>query len=569
MRCVWIMILTIVCAVTVPMIAQDNQPEAADEEYYLEEEVPEYEGEPEIVEEDVELIPLEEEEETGQPAVPMPSEQAAPSAVPTSAPQPQEPAPVGAPMQEVSAQATPSSQPAQQQTQAAAPVQPAAAATPIAAQEAPGQPQQPTSAPSVPQPNAEQLVTPTPEQQRSMPENYARQVETPAQGQPQPTPSAQPEPSAPMAPSTTQQPSAQQPVEQKPQYKVAEGFDTVNIQEPSGNWLYKRIWWEKAQKRYDKIQGEMNQVLESRMAFLTKQHEAGETIFEPLLINMGLSQGELNVILADLIHEIEVVKAIQGGKLTPEQKDFLDKIAVHQKSLEQLQQDVQAIATIDRELEEDINELEKQITRARGYEKEAWDDFQTIGKELSDVKARTLYYTIETLEKNVGDILQYINTTLSSHFDQLIKVAREQADRITTTMQSLKEKGIDFKKHAQAMEKQAAQKQHEQSQAEKQEAIEKALQEQEQASSWSARFGRLWDSIIAAPVVVWDSLVGGIAYLYNGITGLFSGSDQPNGDHPGDTTQPQAVQLPTQAKDEQVVAMPVQAEAATSDSEKN
>src|SRR5690606_16000794 len=29
----------------------------------------------------------------------------------------------------------------------------------------------------------------------------------------------------------------------------AEGIDTVTLEEPQGNWLYKRVWWERAQGR--------------------------------------------------------------------------------------------------------------------------------------------------------------------------------------------------------------------------------------------------------------------------------------------------------------------------------
>ena len=45
------------------------------------------------------------------------------------------------------------------------------------------------------------------------------------------------------------------------------GIDTVDIAQPKGNWLYKRIWWEKAERLYEKIKQLANEISESRIVF--------------------------------------------------------------------------------------------------------------------------------------------------------------------------------------------------------------------------------------------------------------------------------------------------------------
>lgn len=380
------------------------------------------------------------------------------------------------------------------------------------------------------------------DKQPSLPVQSSAMQPTPMQPVLQPSPMAQVPVQQPAMP-TMQAQIQPKPVQQssgegvtksdtKPLPPVSEGFDTVNISEPSGNWLYKRIWWERAQKRYDLIQQVMTKIFEARTPLVNKRIEADQNIFEPLLFNTGLSQGELTVILDDLMQEINRVKDLQGGELTDEQKEFLKTIAVHQKTLEQLQEDIQKINKIENELDEDLKQLDAQLARAQNFERQAWEHFKTIAQELSDAKARQLYYTIETIEKSLTDILAYIATPLSQHFEQLLKLAQDQAAQVTATITSLKEKGIDFKQHAEQMEKQAADKQRELFDKEKQHAVDQAREETEQEYSWTSRIKGVWHAITGAFSSAWQAVAGGVSSAYNWVVGLFKGSASEDQEEP-------------------------------------
>ena len=83
------------------------------------------------------------------------------------------------------------------------------------------------------------------EQPASVPQEVVPAVEQVSQLVPAPTPS--PVVETPVAPAPIehvqipQEPSEEEEIEIK-------GIDTVNVNEPKGNWLYKRIWWEKAER---------------------------------------------------------------------------------------------------------------------------------------------------------------------------------------------------------------------------------------------------------------------------------------------------------------------------------
>src|SRR5579872_3599284 len=50
------------------------------------------------------------------------------------------------------------------------------------------------------------------------------------------------------------------------------GIDTVSLEEPQGNWLFKRIWWERAEERYEKIRNLVTAIWESRTQFFNKRN---------------------------------------------------------------------------------------------------------------------------------------------------------------------------------------------------------------------------------------------------------------------------------------------------------
>ena len=191
-----------------------------------------------------------------------------------------------------------------------------------------------------------------------------------------------------------------------------EGIDTLDVQ-GGGNWLLKRGWWEQAEKRYEKIKGLVNQVMDARMAFFGKRAELDRNVLDPFYAQIGLDQGKLEETITYLLDEMERGQK-KEGVLHEQERALSDVLAVQKKSLEQLILDVQAISKLDNSIDEAIAALNDQVNRARGYENQAWKNFKEISRELSDEKAKEFYYAIDTFYANIGDIYHYIQNDLGT-----------------------------------------------------------------------------------------------------------------------------------------------------------
>jgi hypothetical protein len=280
-------------------------------------------------------------------------------------------------------------------------------------------------------------------------------------------------------------------------------IDTVGLEEPSGNWLFKRIWWEKAEELYDAIKTKVEEIATARTKFFTQRTELDRTVFEPFNHAVGMEQGELSVIVDYLINELDALKAREGS-LTKQEQELLTLLSAQKTDLEQLQLDVKAIGQAGDNMDEALNKLNERVNFARGYEQQAWQHFRTIAKVLDEKKARALYYTMETLNKNVVDIFTYIATTFSTYFDQQAKVAKDQVTRINTTVTMLKEKGLDFAKQVKQMEQDAVARERVRTQQEKEQAVAQAIEDTTQDLSIMHRLANFWNWIVAGAQSAWD-----------------------------------------------------------------
>ncbi|MFI5332768.1 MAG: hypothetical protein ACHQVS_01570 [Candidatus Babeliales bacterium] len=324
---------------------------------------------------------------------------------------------------------------------------------------------------------------------------------------PQTPPAQEPTPSP--APTQSQETSAQQ-IADEPQ-----GIDTISLQEGSGNWLYKRIWWEKAEAKYETIKVLVDRILEAQMIFFARRAELARTVFDPFYINAGIGRGELEEILNYLIEQMNAQQQKQGD-LNEEERAFLSIMNKEKETLDQLKLDMDAINKLDSAVDESLGKLMEQLNLCRSYERRAWDDFKSIAKELSDKRARELYYSMVTCEENINAIGQYFKHDFTGYFDQLGTLAQENIGRIQSAINALKEKGIDFKKKAQELEKKDEHAERER-RIREQEEKEREEQEAAAANTWygwiMSWFSSAWDAI--------SLLVGG---AYSSIRGLFGSS---------------------------------------------
>lgn len=269
------------------------------------------------------------------------------------------------------------------------------------------------------------------------------------------------------------------------------GIDTVDLTDPAGNWLYKRIWWSRAEDRYEQIKKVFDAVLESRMPFFAKRADVDRKVLDPFYLSVGLDRSELLESIAR-VNMILANERNEQGSLSTNDRAIQANIIEEKETLERLAQEATLLAEYDDALDEALNKLNEQVNIARKYEKEAWEAFKSIGKELNDKRARELYYGMDSTFKNITDIAQYIDGILRQHYDKVIQVIEEHVHRIQEMMQTLKEKGVDLTQYLEGVESQRAEKQAEDR---KQEALETEETSESFLDSIASWFSRMYDSV--------------------------------------------------------------------------
>lgn len=217
------------------------------------------------------------------------------------------------------------------------------------------------------------------------------------------------------------------------------GIDTVDLANPQGNWLYKRVWWERAEAKYERIRETVNKIMEVRTSFFSKRAELDKNVLDPFYIKIGISQGELQEILGELLVKVE--KFLEGSQ----SNQIQEKAEEDKKSLQDIQIQVQKVVSQGDEVEKAILMLVEQITKVRNIESQAWQDFKGIARVLDDKKARELFYKVDAAWRNIKGLQQYIEQTFTGRFDQLVTKVKEQVQRVDQEMNAIKESGIDLK----------------------------------------------------------------------------------------------------------------------------
>src|SRR5579863_1642054 len=240
------------------------------------------------------------------------------------------------------------------------------------------------------------------------------------------------------------------PEEEPSELDRAIGIDTVSLENPQGNWLFKRIWWERAEERYEKIRSLVDATWEFRTKFFVQRNELDRNVLTPFYRNIGVEQGELQIILSELIDFFEK-KREQQGDLNEQERMLFDTIALNEEGLKQLQLDIDAVANLDQEIDRALGTLMNQINRVRQFENQAWSSFREIAHILDDTKARELYYVIEGAARNIKNISNYLEREFFNHFTTLINEATKYLTKVQNEIEALKEKGVNFKRQTELL----------------------------------------------------------------------------------------------------------------------
>jgi hypothetical protein len=276
------------------------------------------------------------------------------------------------------------------------------------------------------------------------------------------------------------------------------GIDTIDLKEPAGNWMWKRIWWERAQVRYEETKGVFDTVLDLRMPFYRRRSDIDHKVLDPLYISAGLDQVELAKILATLTTLLDLE---QDKHKTLEEYDRVmrDKIIEDRKNLEQLHNDIAMLGKHEETLDKFLETLTEQVNVARNYEKKSWQAYKDIGTVLNDKRARELYLGMDTPFEGLKSIVQYIQGPFEQDFSKIETIINEHATRIKDTLQSLKEKNVDLKEYSKKLDERLG-KDNEQ---EKETSITQEAPEEE---GWMSTLASWWRTATDALYSVYESI---------------------------------------------------------------
>lgn len=230
-----------------------------------------------------------------------------------------------------------------------------------------------------------------------------------------------------------------------------QGITTVDLDEPRGNWLFKRIWWERSEGRYEKIRELLNAINDTRIYFFTQSIDLDKNLLDPFYLEINFERGTLNMLLEELAQRLNQER-IEDGMLDAQEREILDQVEQEKTMLLQLQEDVKSILAMDNKVNDVLGRVMDQMQRVNKYERDAWQSMKEIARILDDIQARDLYYKVDTAWRNVKEVAHYLESDLKRHFDELVATTKEQTGRITMALNSLQERGVLLKQELQALD---------------------------------------------------------------------------------------------------------------------
>lgn len=257
-------------------------------------------------------------------------------------------------------------------------------------------------------------------------------------------------------------------------------LDTTQV-DGGGNWLNKRLWYERAQNVFDEIRALVNSIGDVRLQFSNEVNAVGHKIdsfFEVVDFNKNELDEKFKEMLVALDTEQKIV-----GDLSAQERTLQATIKQEIKVIEQVGVHIKSIGEVDNKIDETLMQAFKTIDECRDYETKAWSTFKSIGKELDDKKARNLYYQMNNYKQNVEQKITYLKNTLLPYLHNVL-VAKIDMNiaKINQSLEDLKTKGIDVQKIMSKTQEDDMIVLQEKEKAAAQVAVRKALEEEEKKS---------------------------------------------------------------------------------------
>ncbi|MBT3455586.1 hypothetical protein HN446_00825 [bacterium] len=301
-----------------------------------------------------------------------------------------------------------------------------------------------------------------------------------------------------------------------------EGIDTIDI-ETGGNWLLKRVWWQKSVDTFEKIRTWLEKVLDKRMIFYTNRSNLDADL-DAFYIKIGFERGGFDGLMDSLKKALDDIRQEQGA-LDVNERSLLQKISSKKNDLEALHGEIKGLGKLDKDIDDALSKLLKYVDQCRSYERDAWDKLKKIGLVLSDQQAKNLFYQVKGDLQNIQQMHNHITQAFASYFNQSVKKAKDKMTKIESGMKDLKGKGVDLQKQVETVRAKAEKE-------EQEDAVKRAEKEwtvrQKELADKKKKAGfiiRVKDVVVtgvsAAYEKVRDFVVPVVKKLYGGAKGLF------------------------------------------------
>lgn len=257
-------------------------------------------------------------------------------------------------------------------------------------------------------------------------------------------------------------------------------LDTTQV-DGGGNWLNKRLWYERAQNVFGEIRALVNSVGDVRIQFSNEVNAVGHKI-DAFFETVDFTKGELDDKFKEILVALDTEQKIVGD-LSAQERTLQTTIKQEIKVIEQVGKNIKSIGEVDNKIDETLMQAFKTIDECREYETKAWESFQSIGKELDDKKARNLYYQMNNYKQNIDQKITYLKNTLLPYLHNVLVAKIDMnVSKINQSMNDLKAKGIDLQKIMSKTQEDDIVALHEREKAATQVAVRKAVEAEEKKS---------------------------------------------------------------------------------------
>jgi hypothetical protein len=310
------------------------------------------------------------------------------------------------------------------------------------------------------------------------------------------------------------------PLELVPPECVPSSLDTTAV-DAGGNWVVKRAFWGLAEKLYEKIMKINDDLYDRQIEYIKARAEIDRKTDDEFR-ELGFEQGQLQELLSKLVADVTLQRE-QRGTLDEPERDFLKRLNDKVRDLEQMQLDLKALDELETSLDNVMNSVVNQIASCRKYEKQSWEHFKEISKELNDKKARLLYYEMEGFLKTVEQNQEYIDRDLWQYFNDTVKQLQDKIDQLKQSVTALSTKGTDLSKEYETFMRPT--KEHEE--------VERPLDDEQARDEKEGAESKKTEKGIFARIRSWfgglyTSITSGIQHSWHWFMSMFGGKVEPS-----------------------------------------